>query len=145
MEGGVQMAFVIGDQHNIAEKINKAESRRVNVMIPKIDLETSFDQGELVDFLKANGVSLAFDSGHADFSGMIGLPVYVRDIIQKTRIKLDEKGVEAAAVTAIIMDKATSAEPEKPIEFRADRPFSFYIYANAGNEMATMFAGQIVE
>ena len=144
MEGGVKMAFVIGDQHDVASKINKAESRKVSVAIPKIDLETSFEQGEFVDFLKARGVNLAFDADFADFSGMIDTPVYVSDIIQKTRIKLDEKGVEAAAVTAIMVARS-SYNPEKPIEFRADRPFSFYIYADAGNEMAVMFAGQIVK
>ena len=109
-----------------------------------MDLETSFDQGELVDFLQANGVNLAFDPNQADFSRMIDCPVFVDDIIQKTRIKLDEEGVEAAAVTAMEVPTAGYI-PDEPIEFRADRPFSFAIYANVGGTMATMFAGQIVE
>ena len=144
MKGGVNMVFVLGETDALAEKINKAESRKVRVKIPKIDLETSFEQGEFVAFLKANGVSLAFDD-RADFSGMIDHPIFVSDIIQKTRIKLDEKGVEAAAVTAILQVETAMPQPEEPIEFNADRPFSFSIYANLDGEMATMFAGQIVE
>ena len=144
MKGGVNMVFVLGETDALAEKINKAESRKVRVKIPKIDLETSFERGEFVAFLKANGVSQAFDD-RADFSGMIDHPIFVGDIIQKTRIKLDEKGVEAAAVTAILMSESAMPQPEEPIEFNADRPFSFSIYANLDGEMATMFAGQIVE
>ena len=145
MKGNVEMAFVFGDTTKLAEKISKAQQRRVDVKIPKMDLETSLEEGELVHFLKECGVHLAFTED-ADFTGMIKKPTRVTDIIQKTRIKLDEKGVEAAAVTAIMMD-ATSAmpEPDQTIHFYADHPFSFYIYANASGEMATMFAGQIVE
>ena len=143
MNGGVCMAFVLGDDSNLAEKINKAESRRVDVTIPKLDLETSFDQGEFVDFLRESGVSLAF-SDQADFSGMIDADVWVSDIIQKTRIKLDEEGVEAAAVTALMMC-GEGFDPNEPVVFRADRPFYFAIYANVDGEMATLFAGKVVE
>lgn len=144
MKGGVSMAFVLGDTKGVAEKIYQADYRRVIVSIPKIDLETSFNQGEFVEFLKENGVNLAFDAEKADFSDMIDANVFVSDIIQKTRIKLDEDGVEAAAVTAIAMCGA-SYDPDEPAVFTADRPFSFYIFANPDNVMETMFAGEIVE
>ena len=145
MKGGVNMAFVLGNTEDLPEKIAKAETVRVKVTIPKIDLETDFSGGELVNFLKENGVSLAFDDQRADFSAMIDHPVFVSDIIQKTRIKLDEEGVEAAAVTAIMMENSGYVEPEKPKVFKADRPFSFYIYATCNETTAMMFAGEIVE
>ena len=68
-----------------------------------------------------------------------------RYIIQKTRIKLDEEGVEAAAVTFIGMDEKGLAVPNEPKVFNADRPFSFYIYATCNDTTAMMFAGEIVE
>ena len=145
MKGGVSMAFVLGSRDGLADKISKASSENVRVTIPKIDLETDFSSGELVDFLKDNGVSLAFDSDKADFSAMIDHQVFVSDIIQKTRIKLDEEGVEAAAVTAVIMAEGAYMEPEEPKEFTADEPFSFYIYTTCNNTTAIMFAGEIVE
>ena len=144
MKGGVSMAFVIGDASDIASKINEAEYRKVSVAIPKIDLETSFNGGEFVEFLKENGVRKAFDPENAEFKRMIDADVYVDDIIQKTRIKLNEDGVEAAAVTAIMMC-GSSFDPNQPVEFTLDQPFSFFIYTNTGNEMATMFFGEIVE
>ncbi len=145
MKSGVSMAFVLGSREGLAEKISKASSENVIVTIPKIDLETDFSNGEFVDFLKAYGVSLAFDSGSADFSAMIDHPVFVSDIIQKTRIKLDEEGVEAAAVTAIMMAEGAYIEPNEPKVFTADEPFSFFIYTTCNDTTAIMFAGEIVE
>ncbi len=145
MKGGVSMAFVLGSREGLAGKISKAKTANVKVTIPKMDLETDFSGGELVDFLKAYGVALAFDAEKADFSAMIDHPVYVSDIIQKTRIKLDEEGVEAAAVTAIMFQETAYFEPDEPKEFTADEPFSFFIYTTCNDTTAVMFAGEITE
>ena len=98
-----------------------------------------------MNFLKEYGVQLAFDGERADFSAMIDYPVFVSDIIQKTRIKLDEEGVEAAAVTAIMFEECAYIEPQQPKVFTADRPFSFYIYTTCNDTTAILFAGEIVE
>lgn len=145
LKGGVNMAFVLGDTANLAEDISKCELHRVAVRIPKLDIETSFDNKELVNFLVENGVSKAFDMDNADFSAMIGHQIWVDDIVQKTRIKTDENGVEAAAVTAIMMKDACCLPDEEPAVFSADRPFSFYIYATCNDQTAMLFAGQVVE
>ncbi len=145
MKGGVSMAFVLGSREGIAGKISNARSENVRVKIPKMDLETDFSKGEFVDFLKSSGVSLAFSAGLADFSAMIDHPVYVSDIIQKTRIKLDEEGVEAAAVTAIMERTAGDVGPVEPKEFTADEPFSFFIYTTCNDTTAILFAGEIEE
>ena len=145
MKGGVFMAFVLGSTEGLAGKISGAGTEKVRVTIPKMDLETDFSNGELAAFLKENGVSLAFDAEKADFSAMIDHPVYVSDIIQKTRIKLDEEGVEAAAVTAMMAEVTGAVEPERIKVFTADQPFSFYIYTTCNDTTAIMFAGQITE
>lgn len=146
MKGGVSMSFVLGSREGIAGKISKARSEKVIVKIPKMDLETDFSNGEFVDFLKSSGVSRAFDAEKADFSAMIDHPVFVSDIIQKTRIELDEEGVEAAAVTAIMAPEGCALiEPEEPKVFTADEPFSFFIYTTCNDTTAILFAGEIVE
>ncbi len=145
MNGGVYMAVVLGDNSDIASKISAAKSEAVRLWLPKFEIESSFNNREFVDFLKENGVSLAFSSKDADFSSMINHNVYVDDIIQKTKIKIDETGVEAAAVTAIMMnDECAPMEPEYQV-FKADRPFSFYIYTNCNDTAITLFAGEYVE
>ncbi|MBR6322777.1 MAG: hypothetical protein IKR59_07900 [Lachnospiraceae bacterium] len=145
MESGVYMAFVLGSTANLSTKINAAEGTRVRLSIPKMDLETSFGSGELVDFLKECGVSRAFNQSLADFSAMIDHSIYVDEIIQKTRIKLDEDGVEAAAVTAIMTKDGMSLDTKEPVDFTADRPFSFYIYTTANTTTSILFAGEIVK
>ncbi|MBO7519322.1 MAG: hypothetical protein J6T73_00955 [Clostridia bacterium] len=146
MYSGINMAFVLGDTADVDKKITKAQSAKVHLKIPKIDTETSFDNGEFVNFLAARGVSAAFSPQNADFSAMIDHKIRVDDIVQKTKIKTDEEGVEAAAVTAI-MTKDTAMIPteDKPIEFIADKPFSFYIYTTCDGVTSLLFAGVISE
>ena len=67
--------------------------------------------------------------------------INISDIIQKAKISIDEKGVEAAAVTAIMM-KDGIHRINKEYEFIADKPFSFYVYTNYENADYMMFAGK---
>ena len=67
---------------------------------------------------------------------------FIDDIFQSTKIKFDEQGVEAAAVTVIMVAEATSAEPVvKPIDFIADHTFSYFIYASADDMTNMLFFG----
>ena len=87
-----------------------------------------------------------FLEGIAEFDPMYTDGLYVEDILQKSKVHIDEEGLEAAAVTVIEMPTETIAEPEPetPEIFCADRPFSFYILKN-GTSPELLFWGQIVE
>ena len=143
MKGGVKMAFLLGDAKGFTWKIASAGRAKVQVTIPKMDLETSFNRGELTDYLKTRGVQKAFDPEEADFSAMLDYPVWVDDIIQKTRIRTDETGVEAAAATAMMVCGAAMPLPVEPKVFIADRPFSFFIYTETDGVPCIMFAGSV--
>ncbi len=145
MQQGIYMAYVLGSTENLGEKFAQVKREHVHVSIPKIDLETSFADEQLVDFLKTRGVSQAFDEDLADFSAMLDEQIYVDDIIQKTRLKTDESGLEAAAVTGILAEIAAEADPMEPKRFIADRPFSFYIYNTVNGNSNLLFAGEIVD
>jgi serpin B len=69
----------------------------------------------------------AFDSNAADFSG-IAEPLFLSDVFHKTFIEVNEKGTEAAAVTAVPAPGAAVREliPFTPT-IRADRPFLYVI------------------
>jgi serpin B len=75
------------------------------------------------------GVNLAFNKETAVFDKML-TPVpeqfWIDDVIQKTYIDVDENGTEVAAATYIGI-AATSAVPSEPIEFKADKPFTYFI------------------
>ena len=146
LQGGIEMALVLGDASGLADKLAAAELRKVHVSLPKFEVETSFDQKELVDYLKQIGCEKMFmDFGAAEFDPMFTKEIYVDDIIQKAKVKVDENGLEAAAATAVIMVRATALpNPEQPVEFTADRPFSFCILRE-DESPELLFWGQIMD
>ncbi|MBR5648868.1 serpin family protein [Pseudobutyrivibrio sp.] len=149
LDYGVKAAFVIGDIDDIDTALNEATECDVDIKLPKLDMESEFDSSVLIGYLKSQGVELAFDdSGVADFSTMSTVPVYISDILQKTRIKTDEEGLEAAAVTAVMMTEAAAAMPEeKEVKtFYATEPFKFFVYTELENEEnEVLFYGQMVK
>ena len=117
----------------------------VAVSIPKFEVEYG---AALDDALQALGVKAAYDPEKADLTAMIdpsslpGGQHFLDTVLQKTYIAVDEKGTEAAAVTAA-MDGAGSAEPTRPElvrTFTADGPFWFVIRDNANKEI--LFVGR---
>lgn len=101
-----------------------AEPVNVDLFLPKMDIS---DENALADALRALGVEAAF-SDDADFSGISRTPMKIGEILQKTRVRLDEEGTEAAAATAVIMEAMAAPMPVEDIrEIRVDRPFAFVI------------------
>ena len=148
LDYGVKAAFVIGDIDDIDTALNEATECDVDIKLPKLDMESEFDSSVLIGYLKSQGVELAFDdSGVADFSTMSTVPVYISDILQKTRIKTDEDGLEAAAVTAVMMTEAAAMPEEKEVKtFYATEPFKFFVYTELENEEnEVLFYGQMVK
>lgn len=147
MENGINAVFALGDIENLMSKLEMAESTEVIVKLPKFDVETSLSNHELVEFCKAQGADLAFSKENADFSKMCGQKglLYIDDIIQKSKIKTDEEGIEAAAVTVILMKaNAMMPEPEEPKEFIANEPFRFLLLTDTESP-EVLFYGQIVK
>lgn len=109
----------------------------VKLSIPKFKIEYETNLNEL---LKNIGIKKAFtDEKVAEFEPMFDSEnMFITDTIHKTYIAVDEKGTEAAAVTAIGM--AGSAMPPEPISFIADKPFTFVIHDNTNGEI--LFVGE---
>ena len=107
---------------NFAALLNNAKVSYVRLSLPKFTLEGTY---ELTGPLQAMGLTKLFSSD-ADLTPMGTCskgPMAVSEVLQKTYLRVDEEGTEAAAVTAIIT-KATSAMPEEePIEVTFNRPF----------------------
>ena len=116
----------------LLEKCASLPRQDVLLYLPKFKLEPPTIS--LADALKSLGVKAAFDIpwGSADFDGMAPRKpddyLYLSDVFHKTFFALDEKGVEAAAATAVVMMRATSMPVQRdPVEVRLDRPFFFAI------------------
>lgn len=109
----------------------------VFVELPKVQMDRDHD---LVDPLKAMGMGIAFDRYRANFRGMSDEQLFISDVLHKTFLRIDEKGTEAAAATAVVMSGESSG-PE--LHFRADHPFLLLIRDRKTG--AILFLGRIVE
>lgn len=112
------------------------ERTKVQLLMPKFKLETSIS---LVKSLEAMGVRTVFTSA-ADLSEMADGPLAVSDVLQKTVVEVDEKGTEAAAVTAVMVG-LTSAMPQQVVQMNVNRPF-LYMIADMEAERI-LFAGKV--
>ena len=110
--------------------LGDVQREEVSLVMPKFEFESQFP---LARTLEAMGMSNAFDKRAADFSGMDGnscfagdeLCLFIKAVIHKAFVSVDEQGTEAAASTAVVV-VAESARPE-PIRVAIDRPFIFLI------------------
>jgi serpin B len=120
----------------------------VIVTLPKFKMT---QQLELQDALAAMGMPKAFDQKMADFSGMASRKtmladgnLYISAVIHKAYVDVDEEGTEAAAATAVVLNRMSGApvrHPLPPIIFRADHPFMFLIRDNRSGSI--LFMGRV--
>ena len=113
-----------------------SEAKDFTVNMPKFKFE--YDRS-LADDLKQMGLAIAF-TDLADFSGISDIPLLISDVIHKTYIDVNEKGTEAAAVTAVMFE-LTAMGPPSYIRF--DRPFLFAITENSSKSI--LFIGKVSE
>jgi serpin B len=111
----------------------------VALTMPQFEFDSEF---KLKDTLADMGMPIAFSPDDANFSGMTGTPdLYISEVIHKAFISVDEAGTEAAAATAVIMNRC-SAPYEPAVDVTIDRPFIFLI---RDIETGTiLFAGRVV-
>lgn len=117
----------------------------VNVSVPKFKVEYS---AALDEALQALGVRTVYDPENADLSAMLdpsslpGQQHFLDTVLHKTYIAVDEKGTEAAAVTAAMTGEGSAmpSRPELVRIFTADEPFWFVIRDNAKGEI--LFTGR---
>lgn len=93
----------------------------VRLSLPRFTLEAS---EELLDPLKALGLKHGMDSVTA-FENLAMLPQEISRVVQKTFMKVDEEGTEAAAATAVVAVTSAMPRPEEPETLVVDRPFIF--------------------
>ena len=120
--------------------------RYVTLDLPRFEFESQF---RLAETLKSMGMSDAFDSAASDFSGMdgrscfVGDPecLYVREVVHKAFVSVDESGTEAAAATAVMVQ--TESAPPAPVSVTVDRPFIFLIRDQETESV--LFIGRVEE
>ncbi|XEC95794.1 serpin family protein [Paenibacillus tarimensis] len=152
-EGQMDMLIILPDANSSLEALHEElwadhsrwlqpfQQSQGEIKLPRFRLEYG---EELKDALAAMGMSQAFDSDKADYSGMAPVPpnLYISGVTHKTFVEVNEKGTEAAAATAIHAD-AGSAPVDSPFQMTVNRPFYFAIEDRHSG--AWLFVGSVID
>ena len=148
--GEVAMLLVLPDAGRFAEVAGQAgpvygEARAalgdadVQLALPRFEFRT---QASLPDALRALGMTDAFDSRRADFTGILaGGGLFISDVIHEVFVAVNEAGTEAAAATAVVLGRG--GPPKEPVPLTFDRPFLFYLYDRATGTV--LFMGRVLD
>jgi len=111
---------------------NYFQGYEVDLKLPRFETDSDTDKlgikDGLVGLMKNMGINLAFDSYLAEIPNMCNAPVYIAMMRQKAKIKVNEEGSEAAAVTVAGMLENSAGPMDYPkATFHANRPFVYVI------------------
>ena len=122
-DGGVVDLTASLTAESMQEAISTARDELLYIRLPKFDIAY---ERLMTNDLAAMGLETAFDPDNANFTPMGSGPngeLYLSTVFQKVRIRVDEEGTEAAAVTEI--EAAEGAAMIEPIELLFNRPFLY--------------------
>ena len=124
---------------SIRETLDSLQHRKVHLRVPKFKFDHSLNLNEP---LKQLGMRAVF-SHLADLSGINGMcDLHVSDVLHKAFIAFEEKGIEAAAATAAVVNCTTAISPPVPLlSFIADHPFYFVLIDRKTKTI--LFMGQV--
>lgn len=117
------------EKDTLKNALSAAEMRDVDLSMPKFEQE---DEIDMSDLLRDMELGIIFDQNQADFSKMgtmNGYPLFVSKVIQKSAVRVDERGTEATAATEVEMDTAAlPMENQKgPVKLVLDSPYAYFI------------------
>lgn len=119
--------------------------KSVLVALPRFEVNPAGSLA-LAEALQELGMRAAFDREKADFTGIANPAdprerIAIDQVFHKAFVKVDEKGTEAAAATAVAM--FGGGAPPKMLDFRADHPFLFAI-VDRGTGLV-LFMGRVTD
>ncbi|WP_329032899.1 serine protease [Streptomyces sp. NBC_01725] len=138
-ESAVRVRFVLGEEGARAADVLAAgwapkerrapiDTEMIAVALPRLELRTTM---EITPQLAALGVRYA-TTDHADFSALSPEPLKIEKVVQEAVVKVAELGVEAAAVTVIMMRAAGMSRPPRVVPIAFDRPFGVVVLDGTG-------------
>lgn len=129
------------------DELARLPLRPVSVHLPKFKIAGATIG--LKKTLHKLGMKRAFDPKRAEFGAMRtdqSLPALsIEEVYHQTFVSVDEKGTEAAAATAIVLQADPGGQPdlEKPIAVHVNRPFFYAIIDQ--QSAGAIFMGRIVD
>ena len=105
--------------------LSEPQKESVRVSMPKF--ETEYD-AEMSEILSSMGMTDAFESSEADFSGLgtsTDGNIFIEKVVHKTYISVDENGTKAGAATLIGMNDGAASIEERQVYL--NRPFVYML------------------
>lgn len=120
------------------------QEKSASVSLPRFEVNPAESMSLGTD-LAALGMPAAFDSKRADFTGLANPPdpndrVFISHVFHKGFVRVDEKGTEAAAATAVLMALGLTSDE---YQLKVDRPFLFLIRDNSSG--LVLFLGRVTD
>lgn len=119
------------DAERVKAYISNARNAKFHFYMPKADISNDIYMNSM---LKNMGLTDAFTKEKADFHKTAdpdqqSNPLFIKEVLQKVRIKINEKGTEAAAITSV---KATAEsvplrEPDVVRTLDLDSPYVYLV------------------
>lgn len=123
------------------EKLMETEEATVQLYLPKFKVES--DIFSVKEALEQLGVPLT-DSVSPHLDGIVeGELLYISQAMQKAMLEVDEKGMTAAAVTVLAMERMSLPLELEPVEMKCDRPFAFVLSAYGSEGQQVLFTGVV--
>ncbi|MDT8898935.1 serpin family protein [Thermanaerothrix sp. 4228-RoL] len=121
------------------EILARLEPTQLDLSMPRFTYDARLS---LRTTLKDMGMKIAFDPEQADFTAMSEYPgLYIGNVVHKGFVAVDEAGTEAAAATAVIMERTSM--PARSATLRVDRPFIFLIRDHQSGSI--LFIGRVLQ
>jgi len=115
--------------------------REVELWLPRFELESRLS---LTGVLSRLGVNVPLSPYRADFGALTDHPegLFIDEVEHAARIRVDEQGTEAAAVTTVSgrTRRSRRATRPEPLPFHVNRPFLFFVYDHEAD--CVLFAGR---
>ena len=114
--------FDVEQYEEIIEGLKNQE--KINFYLPKFEFEYKID---IKDILMSLGIHKAFTK-EADFKKLCEKPLFIGQVLQKNYINVNEKGTQAASVTAmeVILESTKEGDPLAK-DFLVNKPFIFML------------------
>lgn len=136
--GSAMLSEIEDSGPNDSRSIDYGEPSTVEICLPKFEVSES---SKPLTLLKKTGLKrLLGGAGEFFIFENPRAPVVIDDCFHETVLKIDEKGTEAAAASALVVSRSV---PAIAASITIDQPFFFAVYDRESK--APLFLGQIVE
>jgi serpin B len=120
------------------DNFNAVPTTKMQLYLPVFEVDSKIDGNRTLEKL---GVKDAFNATKADFSNLTAAPkgLFISTVEHHCKLVVDEKGVKAAASTAVVFNQRSFEIKVK--EVKINKPFVFFVRDEATK--AILFVGKI--